>query len=92
MTAETPDGAELRVEDTGPGVPADDQQQVFERFYRADGTITSGSGLGLAIARELAGLMGGEIALDSQAGRTVFTLKLPRSTIPAERPEHALAR
>ena len=91
-TAETPDGAELRVEDTGPGVPADDQHQVFERFYRADGTITSGSGLGLAIARELAGLMGGEIALDSRAGRTVFTLKLPRSTIPAEQPEHALAR
>lgn len=90
-TAVTPDGAELRVEDTGPGVPSEHQQHVFERFYRADGEITSGSGLGLAIAHELAGVMGGEIVLESRAGRTVFTLKLPPSVAPADRPEHALA-
>lgn len=91
-TAETEDSVELRVEDNGPGVPAGDQQQVFERFYRGDGTITSGSGLGLAIAKELAAVMGGEIGLDSRPGRTVFTLKLPRSAAPVDEPEPALAR
>ena len=91
-TAETDDGVELRVEDTGPGIPPDDQQQVFERFYRVGGAVSSGSGLGLAIARELAGVMGGEIVLDSRPGRTVFTLKLPRSPLAVEEPEHALVR
>jgi signal transduction histidine kinase len=91
-TAETHDGAELRVVDSGPGIPAGDQQQVFERFYRGDGTITSGSGLGLAIAKELAAVMGGEIGLDSRPGRTVFTLKLPSSPTPVDEPEPALAR
>ena len=82
----------LRVEDSGPGIPSEDQQHVFERFYRADGAITSGSGLGLAIARELAGVMGGQVDLDSRPGHTVFTLKLPHSRIPVDRTEHALAR
>jgi signal transduction histidine kinase len=91
-TADTDEGVELLVEDTGPGIPPDDQQHVFERFYRSGSAVTSGSGLGLAIARELAGVMGGEVMLDSRPGRTVFTLKLPRSHVPAEEPEHALAR
>jgi signal transduction histidine kinase len=91
-TAESDGGVELHVEDNGPGIPADDRQHVFERFYRAGGAVTSGSGLGLAIARELASVMGGEIVLDSRSGRTVFTLKLPRSRAPVEEREHALAR
>jgi two-component system, OmpR family, sensor kinase len=91
-TGWTEEGVELRVEDSGPGIPAEDQQHVFERFYRADGAITSGSGLGLAIARELAGVMGGQVLLDSRPGLTVFTLKLPRSPVPVDTPEHALAR
>jgi signal transduction histidine kinase len=91
-TGETADSVELRVVDSGRGIPAGDQQQVFERFYRGDGTITSGSGLGLAIAKELAAVMGGEIGLDSRPGRTVFTLKLPRSSTPVDEPEPALAR
>ena len=91
-TAATDDGVELRVEDTGPGIPPDDQQHVFERFYRIGGAVSSGSGLGLAIARELAGVMGGEIVLDSRPGRTVFTLRLPRSHVTVEEPQHALAR
>ncbi len=69
--------AALQVEDEGPGVPAAHTDRVFERFYRIDGTRSSGSGLGLAIARELAGLMGGSVELDSEPGRTVFTLRLP---------------
>jgi len=91
-TVETDDGAALRVEDNGPGVSEADQQQVFERFYRSDGTLASGSGLGLAIAKELAAIMGGEIGLDSGPGRTVFTLNLPRSPAPVDEREPALAR
>jgi signal transduction histidine kinase len=69
--------AALQVEDAGPGVPDAHADRVFERFYRIDGTRSSGSGLGLAIARELAGLMGGSVELDSEPGRTIFTLRLP---------------
>jgi signal transduction histidine kinase len=92
ITAQTGSGVELRVEDNGPGIRADDQQQVFERFYRADGVITSGSGLGLAIAQELAAVMGGEIKLASQPGRTVFTLRLPRARVATHEAEPALSR
>ena len=68
--------ARLVVIDDGPGIPREAQEDIFERFYRLTGTVASGSGLGLAIARELAGLMGGRIELESRAGRTVFALVL----------------
>jgi signal transduction histidine kinase len=68
--------ARLVVIDDGPGIPAEAQEHIFARFYRLKGTVASGSGLGLAIARELAGLMGGRIELESRAGRTVFALVL----------------
>jgi signal transduction histidine kinase len=79
----------LVVEDDGPGIDQGEAVQVFERFYRGDGTgRASGSGLGLAIARELAEAMQGEISLTSEPGRTVFTLSLPAaprtSSPPAE--------
>ena len=85
------DSAELRVEDDGPGIGADDQDHVFDRFYRAETALAAGSGLGLAIARELAELMGGELSLESRRGRTVFTLRLPRARVPADEREPALA-
>ena len=69
--------AGLSVRDNGPGVPARDHEQLFERFYRADGGKASGSGLGLAIARELAVRMDGAIEFRSEPGNTVFTLVLP---------------
>jgi signal transduction histidine kinase len=68
--------ATLTVADDGPGIPRDAREQVFERFYRLDGTRASGSGLGLAIARELADLMGGRLELDAEDGWTSFTLAL----------------
>ena len=68
--------ATLTVANDGPGIPAEAQERVFERFYRLDGGRASGSGLGLAIARELAEVMGGRIELDSQDGWTRFTLVL----------------
>jgi signal transduction histidine kinase len=67
----------LTVEDEGPGIPAEHAGQVFERFYRVEGTVASGSGLGLAIARELAELMGGTVELHLIPGRTIFALVLP---------------
>ncbi|HEY4346094.1 MAG TPA: HAMP domain-containing sensor histidine kinase [Gaiellaceae bacterium] len=69
--------ATLAVGDDGPGIPDEARQAVFERFYRLEGRVASGSGLGLAIARDLAGLMGGRIELDSKSGSTCFTLALP---------------
>jgi signal transduction histidine kinase len=73
----------LEVEDGGPGIPAGQRQQLFERFFRVDGTRASGSGLGLAIARELAELMDGAIEIESEPGRTVFALVLPASPVQA---------
>ena len=69
-------GVDLRVEDEGAGIPADQQERVFARFSRLDGSRASGTGLGLAIARELALRMGGTLELESRPGRTAFTLRL----------------
>jgi signal transduction histidine kinase len=78
MSVERRDGnGALAVRDTGPGIPAEEQGHVFQRFYRAAGGKASGSGLGLAIARELATRMNGSIELESRPGETVFTLLLP---------------
>jgi two-component system OmpR family sensor kinase len=72
--------ATLTVANDGPEIPREVQEQIFQRFYRLDGTRASGSGLGLAIARELAEVMGGRIELDSQNGWTLFTLALAVDT------------
>jgi two-component system, OmpR family, sensor kinase len=69
----------LTVADEGPGIPAADQERVFERFFRLEGERSSGSGLGLAIAREWAMRMGGTVTLVSQPGATTFSLELPRA-------------
>jgi signal transduction histidine kinase len=76
--------AALEVEDAGGGIPAEQRGQLFERFFRLDGTRASGSGLGLAIARELAELMKGSIEVESESGRTVFALVLPLAETPGE--------
>jgi signal transduction histidine kinase len=78
LATERRDGSVLlTVEDEGPGIPAEHAGQVFDRFYRLEGSVASGSGLGLAIARELAELMGGSVELDVNDGRTRFALVLP---------------
>jgi signal transduction histidine kinase len=78
--------AVLEVEDEGPGIASEQLNQLFERFYRLDGTRASGSGLGLAIARELAELMDGTIEVDSRPGQTVFRLALPREKTASPEP------
>ena len=69
------------VEDTGVGIPEEDQARIFDRFYRVDkarARAQGGTGLGLAIAREIARLHGGEVTVRSQPGRgSRFEVTLP---------------
>ena len=58
---------ELRIEDSGPGIPDAERERVFDRFYRRSDALVSGNGLGLAIAKEIATRCGALIALGSSA-------------------------
>jgi len=75
------DMLEWSVEDTGPGIPEDDRQKIFESFHQSDATTTRaflGTGLGLPIARQLVELHGGKIEVDSTPGKgSVFTFSIP---------------
>lgn len=79
---------ELRVEDTGPGLRADELPRAFERFflysrYGADRKV--GTGLGLAIVRQLAERMGGGVSVESEPGRTRFVVNLRSADSRANR-------
>jgi DNA-binding response OmpR family regulator len=71
--------AEIRVTNTGPGIPAEALPFVFDRFYQVEGTHShEGTGIGLALVKELVALHGGSVAVQSVPGeRTTFTVRLP---------------
>ena len=83
LTAErdAEDSVKVSVTDRGPGIEADKQAVIFEKFRQLDGGVTrshSGTGLGLAISRELATLLGGSIGVRSAPGEgATFWIRLP---------------
>jgi signal transduction histidine kinase len=70
------DGVEVRVADSGPGIPPDVLPRVFEPFYTTK-DAGEGTGLGLSICRDIIQQHGGTIEVDSRPGRTCFTVWLP---------------
>ncbi|MFZ5493491.1 MAG: response regulator [Pseudomonadota bacterium] len=83
---------QISVQDSGPGIPCEAQDRIFEHFAQADGSTTrqyGGTGLGLAICRRLLGLMGGSIRVDSTPGKGanfIVDLLLPRAQAAAVAP------
>jgi PAS domain S-box-containing protein len=68
----------IDVSDTGPGIPETKRHLLFQEFVRLDPEAAAGAGIGLTISRRLARALGGDITVESEAGRgTTFTLWLP---------------
>jgi two-component system phosphate regulon sensor histidine kinase PhoR len=77
----SPEGYEIAVEDTGVGIPEQDRERIFERFYRVDKArdrTTGGTGLGLAIVKHSVEAHGGHVRVRSRPGEgSTFTVFLP---------------
>ena len=92
VTLKSMEGAvELRVRDTGVGIPEEHRERVFERFHRVEGTHArtyEGTGIGLAFVQELVRLHGGKVRVESALGQgSTFTVTIPLGTthLPPER-------
>jgi two-component system, OmpR family, sensor histidine kinase SenX3 len=87
--------AEIAVTDSGIGIPRQDRQRVFERFYRVDqsrASSTGGTGLGLAIVKHVASNHGGSVSVWSEEGLgSTFTLRIPLAQ-PAPAPTQSLEK
>ena len=87
MTLLERDGrAVISVADSGIGIPQEEQERIFERFYRVDKShsrSTGGTGLGLSIVKHAAQRIGAEISVKSSPGSgSVFSVNIPRSDLP----------
>ena len=71
--------AVLSVADDGPGIPLEEQEKIFDRFYRGDAARTvPGTGLGLSMVRQIAELHGAAVSLESRPGAgSVFSVRFP---------------
>jgi PAS domain S-box-containing protein len=80
------DWLQISVVDSGPGIPADKHELIFQAFQQVDGSTSrqyGGTGLGLTISRQLAILLGGQIELQSAPGQgSHFILRLPLVAVP----------
>lgn len=78
------DNVQIRVKDTGPGIPAEDVKHLFQKFYRVDNSATrsiGGTGLGLFICKKIVELYHGVIWAESEVGKgSIFYINLPRLT------------
>ena len=84
------DQVRVEVRDDGPGIPPEQQQRIFEAFFRLTqaGTATEGTGLGLAITARLVELHGGKLGIESQpGGGTCFYFSLPLVAIAPGQPD-----
>lgn len=74
---------EIRVADSGPGIPLAEQARIFDKFYRLPGTPTGGTGLGLSISRGLVEAHGGTLSIEhSPLGGACFAIRLPIAAAP----------
>jgi PAS domain S-box-containing protein len=80
----------IEVSDQGVGLPEDELDRIFERFYRVEGALsrkTQGTGLGLYLARAVVEAHGGQIFVESKPGKgSTFRFTLPRESTPATKP------
>lgn len=92
--AGTPSRVSIAVADTGPGIPVQERERIFERFVRLDAarTAATGAGLGLPIARWIARIHGGTLAVrERDGGGSVFTFEMTAATearAAARPPDH----
>jgi two-component system, OmpR family, sensor kinase len=77
-------GTVIEVSDSGPGVPREYAERVFDRFFRLEGPPPGGSGLGLSIVRAVADAHGGRVTVKpSPSGGATFEISLPRRPVAA---------
>ena len=86
-----PDAVRIIVHDSGPGIPSEKLEMIFEPFVQLERTLTmpaEGAGLGLAISRDLARGMGGDLRAESEDGQgAMLILTLPRASAPTAQRE-----
>jgi signal transduction histidine kinase len=97
VTAGEPGTLNVEIRDTGIGIPPEEQDRIFERFYQVDASANrraEGTGIGLSIVRDILALHGCSIRVESREGegsRFIFTLPLGR-TASAPRPVSVRSR